>query len=430
MTTLGLFLSIISGFIFQTAIFAGIAFYRHWQVYQGMKLRLADLEIKAPVPQAQSRKPATTTHINPVPGWSGFKEFRVQRKVFENSNRNICSFYLTPTDGTNLPLFKPGQYLTFQLNVSDPTTGQQKNIVRCYSLSDRPGQDYYRVSIKRVPAPRNSKELPPGLSSNHFHDNVLEGSLLLVKSPSGHFFLDDGDTPIVLIAGGIGITPMLSMVFASLRNNPTRELWLFHGMTNGGEQVMKEPLAKLAKEFPNFHHHLCYSQPAPGDMQDHKLHHRGHVDITLLRLTLSLKPYRFYVCGPQSMMATLVPALRAWGVPDEHIHHEMFGPASVPNSPAPPSSPAKTTPKQSLTVTFSKSGKTVPWDEGAPSLLLFAEKNGIQVDSGCRMGACGVCQTTILHGDVDYHSTPDSDPEPGKCHLCLTRPKSNLTLEA
>ena len=101
----------------------------------------------------------------------------------EDSAASVCSFHLAPADGEPLPPFKPGQYLTFKLSVDEPGREQCKTVVRCYSLSDRPRSDYYRVSIKRVPPPRDVPDAPPGKVSNFFHDNVQEGDIVDCLAP-------------------------------------------------------------------------------------------------------------------------------------------------------------------------------------------------------------------------------------------------------
>ena len=182
--------------------------------------------------------------------------------------------------------------------------------MRCYSLSDRPRPDYYRVSIKRVPAPADRPEAPPGLSSSHFHEHVHEGSILEVKAPSGHFHLmEDEPLPIVLIGGGIGITPMLSIVNSMLERGSRRQIWLYYGVRNGSEAVMQEYLRRLEREHENFHLQLCFSNPFDNEKAGVDYQQRGRVDIPLLRSTLKLMRYQFYVCGPKPMMESLVPAL-------------------------------------------------------------------------------------------------------------------------
>lgn len=411
MTAFELFLYIMIGILLQVAFFAAVAFYRHWQSYQQLRERVAEFggEETALVPEEATPAPIKGA------AWEGFREFRVARKVFEDGSRSICSFHLVPTDGQPLPDFLPGQFLTFRV---DPGNGN-KPVTRCYSLSDRPGLDHYRVSIKRVS--------PPGVSSAHFHDHVREGDILAARAPGGHFYLDPGTSPVVLVAGGIGITPMLSMLNTTLGNGGKREIWLFYGLRDGSEHVMKEHLQSLAREHPNFRLHVCYSRPAASDVEGTDYHHRGHVDITLLRLTLALRPYDFYICGPRAMMETLVPALEEWGVPEQRIHYEAFGPASLAK-PARQAVPEASGP--AVTVTFARSDRTLPWDGGAGSLLEFAERNGVRVDSGCRAGSCGSCQTRIEAGEVEYLQAPDYEPEPGTCLLCVSRPKRDLVLTA
>ena len=134
-------------------------------------------------------------------------------------------------------------------------------------------------------------------------------------------------------------------------------------------------------------------------------HHRGWIDLQLLRATLKLMRYQFYVCGPRQMMETLVPALAEWGVASDDIYYESFGPASlIKHENATRQVTTAETTAQAFTVTFSKSGKSIPWDPAADSLLEFAEANGIEVESGCRAGSCGSCQTGLPAGEVDYQS--------------------------
>jgi hypothetical protein len=128
------------------------------------------------------------------------------------------------------------------------------------------------------------------------------------------------------------------------------------------------------------------------------------------------------------MMESLVTALEDWGVPEARIHFEAFGPASIKRKQATTGAMLAAT-DPGIVVTFAQSGKQVPWQPAAGSLLEFAEANGIAVDYGCRAGGCGSCQTTILAGEVAYRQAPDYDPEPGTCLLCVSAPKTSVTLE-
>ncbi len=358
--------------------------------------------------------------------WAGWREFRVSRRELEDAVRSQCSFYLQPVDGEPLPDFRPGQFLTFNLDVT--TRQGQRTITRCYSLSDRPDPSHYRVTIKRVPAPADRPELEPGQSSNHFHDHVQVGDIVRVKAPGGHFVIDpDPDVPAVLIAGGIGITPMMSMLRWCEARQAQRPVHLYYGLRNGLEHAFKASLEEMAASHPAWQLHIAYSRPASTDVLGRDHQHLGHVDVELLRRTLPPGRHRFHVCGPPAMMATLVPALVAWGVPVADIRYEAFGPASVQ---LPGASDAAAPAVAAVEVRFQRSGRTLTWDGQDASLLDFAERHGIEVESGCRSGGCGSCETRLLDGTVQYQHAPDHDVAAGHCLLCVGRPSSALVLEA
>ena len=424
MTSLALVLSIAAAILLQVAVYLVIGFWNHWLEYRALRHRADELNLPAPEETPEEEFVAN------VACWSGLRSFRVDRKVVEDVAQSICSFYLVPEDGQALPLFKPGQFLTFNLGM--PAPGGQQQIVRCYSLSDAPRPDYYRISVKRVPAPPDS-ELPPGRSSSFLHDQIAVGDVLPVRAPSGHFHIDRSDAPVVLIGGGIGITPMLSILNWCLNEQPGREVWLFYGVRNGRELVMQSELAALAEKHPNFQLRFCLSDPLPEGLAEESFQINGRVDVPLLRMQLPLKPYHYYICGPTPLLESLVPALAEWGVPDSHIHFEAFGPASIKRrSSAAVAAPVDeaTASGSEIIVSFAKSRKQIPWRPAAGSLLEFAEANGITVDSGCRVGGCGTCQTRINLGEVAYRQAPDFDPEAGTCLLCVCTPKTSVILEA
>jgi ferredoxin-NADP reductase len=429
MTSLYLLLWIAGGVLLQISIYLCIGFWRHWQAYQALRGVAAEFDIVVnPVAVPEVMQPA-------VAAWSGYRSFQVERKTLEDATEQVCSLYLVPQDGKPLEPFLPGQFLTFQLDIASPMGGTQ-SVIRCYSLSDAPQAKHYRISVKRAPAPVGS-QVPPGISSNYFHDHVEVGSELQVRAPAGHFYIDRSDAPVVLLGGGIGITPMLSMLNWCLTEQPAREVWLFYGVRNRAELVMQAQLQALAAQYPGFHLHLCLSDPQAGDLGEHQSgpvhYHRSRVDVALLRRLLPLKPYHYYICGPTPMLQSLVPALEDWGVPDGRIHFEAFGPASIPrkNSASATRAASQRDDKgDAVLVTFAKSGKQGTWAPGRGSLLDFAESHGIVVSSGCRAGGCGSCQTSIRTGEVAYAQAPDFDPEPGSCLLCVCTPKTAVTLEA
>jgi hypothetical protein len=233
----------------------------------------------------------------------------------------------------------------------------------------------------------------------------------------------------VLICGGIGITPMMSMLRWRLDEQPDRVIHLFHCVRNGREHAFKPTLEDLARSHPNFHLNLVYSKPDPDDRQGRDFQHAGYVNVDLLKRVLPQASYDFYVCGPPPMMASLLPALRAWGVPEGSIHFEAFGPASAQPA-AGVSQDSRSIGSAQWDIKFRRSGRTLRWDGRDASLLDFAERHGVAVESGCRSGSCGSCETKLVSGEVRYARKPDHDISPGYCLLCVGVPDSSLVLEA
>jgi hypothetical protein len=425
MTSLTLLQWILGALLLQVAAFMGLAFARHWQTYAALREAAAKGQFELP-------SPADTALADPAAAaWAGYRPFRVRAKTLEDAAGQVCSFELVPEDGQPLAPFLPGQFLTFRLDLSS-AQGNTSPVVRCYSLSDAPKAEAYQVSVKRAPSSAGTSRH----ASHYFHDEVKVDSLLQVRAPAGHFFLDQSPAPVVLIAGGIGITPMLSMINWVVQQQPGRELWLFYGVRQAAELVMQQHLEALAVRHPNLHLHLCFSASPPVAAANRPAqvhHHHSRVDLRLLRSVLPLKPYHFYLCGPTALLASLVPALESWGVADERIHFEAFGPASIPRKKASlsPAGPMAGSPATGpVAITFASSGKTCEWRPSMGSLLDLAEANGIEVASGCRSGSCGSCQTTIRAGQVRYAHAPDHTPEPGSCLLCVSTPGTTLTLDA
>ncbi len=359
--------------------------------------------------------------------WNGFRKFEIVRKRQEGGG--ICSFYLQPHDRKPLPPFEPGQYLTFQLHVP----GQAKPVVRCYSLSDSPRHpDYYRVSIKKLPPPRDKPDMAPGLSSSFFHDHLDEGDIVDAKAPGGHFFLDTTKShPVVLIGGGVGLTPVLSMLNDICESGSQRETWFFYGCRNGAEHIMRDHFARIRKEHDNVRLHVCYSDPRPDhDVAGRDYDHAGRVSIDLFKSLLPSSNYEYYLCGPPPFMESLVGGLEAWGVPEAAIHFEAFGPATVKRTPTVQHATAEAAAAGGLEVRFAKSGKAFAWSTASASLLDFAEEHGVVIDFGCRAGNCGTCLTAIKAGEIAYVNPPGATPEAGSCLTCIAVPKTNLTLDA
>ncbi len=357
--------------------------------------------------------------------WNGFRKFEISDKVKEA--KGIFSFYLKPHDRKPLPPFEPGQFLTFNLHIP----GQKKPVIRCYSLSDSPNHpDYYRVTIKREP-PHNKPNILPGLASSFFHDQLKIGDIVDVKAPSGHFFLDmSSHKPIVLIGGGIGLTPGLSMLNSVIESGSLRETHFFYGVRNGKYHAFKKHLQKTTLENENIHLHVCYSEAGEDDIIDKDYHYGEKISVDLLKQHLKSSNYEFYLCGPPSMMGSLVEELEAWNVPVNSIHFEAFGPATVKKT-STEDNKKSVSGTETVNVKFARSNKTTSWDATQGSILELAEANGIvNIIAGCRAGNCDSCITAIMNGEVKYLNPPGSPAEDGSCHTCISVPKSDIVIDA
>jgi len=375
-----------------------------------MEIRAAELKIQT-VEQSKT-------------AWNGIRKFEVEKKVEECGD--TYSFYLRPHDRRPLPPFKPGQYLTFQLNVPS----QSKPVIRCYSLSDSARTSYYRVTIKRCLPPPDTPH-PPGLGSSLFCDAIKPGDILDVKAPSGHFYLDvEKERPVVLISGGIGVTPMVAMANALVESGSAREIWFFFGSRNSSDHMFQAYMEQLSERHSNVRMHVCYSKPKATDVKGRDYHHEGRVTVDLFKELLPSNNYEYFLCGPGPFMQSITEDLRSWGVPDDWVHYEAFGPASVKRAAKPEVKTAAPFSAAGIEVSFAKSGRKAAWQGGSTSVLDLAEEAGVKIDAGCRAGNCGSCLVAVKSGQVEYLSGHGADVERGSCLACICRPKTALVIDA
>jgi len=253
-------------------------------------------------------------------GWNGYRKFRVEQRVVECEN--VTSFYLKPSDGKALRDFKPGQYIT--VNLSHPATPTSP---RNYSLSDRPGLSHYRISVKREAAPTLST--PAGLISNLLHDQVQPGDELSIGPPCGEFTLDaplSNSKPIVLLAGGIGITPLLSMLKILSQQTTTTPVYFVHASQNSRLHAMGGEVRDAARLRSGIHTHFRYNAPLTDDLSAGRCDSIGRVDLPFLQQILPANDAQFYFCGPKLFMSGVHSALMEWQVDESQIHFEFFGP--------------------------------------------------------------------------------------------------------
>lgn len=359
--------------------------------------------------------------------WHGYRNFHVAKLVRETAN--ATSVYLQPVHAFDLPTYKPGQHLTVRMKVP----GHDNPVVRCYTLSDAPGQNCYRLTIKRAVAPDTVADARPGLVSFHANDQIAEGDVVEVKPPSGKFWLRDGDSPIVLLAGGIGITPMMSIIQHLVNTQSKRQCLLLYGVRNGTDVTFGKQLASLAKNHTNIHVINCFSKPLESDRPNEDFQVRGYVSIELLQGVLPTHDFDFYLCGPPPFMTSLYNGLIDWGVPDSRIQFESFGPATIKRR----GQDQQTAGNQAIeqpdgvcgsTVKLARSGKQIDWNNPDTTLLELCEEHGIAIDSGCRAGNCGTCKTRLISGAVCYEE--ETDCAAGCILPCVAKSNGPLEIDA
>ena len=243
-----------------------------------------------------------------VGGWRGARAFKVVGKTPESAE--ITSFYFAPADGQPILQFTAGQYIGMQLHVNG------EEIRRNYSLSALAGNNQYRISVKREPG---------GVASNYLHDHLQVGDSINLFPPSGEFTLADSDKPLVLISGGVGITPTLAMLEAALQTG--RPVHFIHCARNGSVHAFRDWIETLASQHPQLKRFYCYAED---DGVSPAAHATGLLDQSRLESWLpESRDVDAYFLGPKGFMAAMKRQLKAAGVPDAQVHYEFFGPAAA-----------------------------------------------------------------------------------------------------
>ncbi|MEE8352131.1 MAG: FAD-binding oxidoreductase [Rhodospirillales bacterium] len=353
--------------------------------------------------------------------WEETRIFVVDEKIAENDI--ITSFYLKPEDGKPLPSFLPGQFLPLDLDIP----GEASPVKRTYTLSSSANDtDHYRLTIKRE---------PEGKASIFFHDKIDVGAKLNAKNPAGKFHLDmESDKPVVLLSGGVGLTPMISMLNTICENGAGRKTWFLHGTRGRNEHCMGEHVRALAAKHANVSAHIVYEKTSPEDVKGEHYDSEGYFTGDLLQDLLGDTDYEFYLCGPPPFMKAVYNALCDWGVDENAIHYEFFGPATVLREGAPGPDQASPVATENAAVagpmvTFSDSDKSAPWDAKFENLLDFAESLGLAPAFSCRSGICHTCMIELKDGEVNYPEEPVIPPDPGHVLICSAQPKGDIDID-
>jgi ferredoxin-NADP reductase/MOSC domain-containing protein YiiM len=353
-----------------------------------------------------------------APAWPGFRQMRVAN--IKKESDNVTSFVLAPFDGQPLPAFQAGQFVVLRLHL-DP---DKPPVLRSYSLSDLPGADHFRISVK--------SELN-GIGSSFLCNRAREGDVLDVSAPRGSFTLRTGQNPVVLLSAGVGATPVMSMLHTLVAERSQREIWWIYGTRNRVDHPFAEVSRSLLKQLSRGRGYIVYSRPAAIDQVGADFDASGHIDTALIEKIGVSQSSDFYLCGPSSFLQNMRDGLRNWGVLAGNVHTEIFGSleaitpgmAQVDHTPHLPQGP----PGSGPSVSFARSGITAAWDPKFGSLLELAEACDVPVRWSCRTGVCHTCMTGLIGGSIIYNPEPLERPAPGNVLVCCSQPNAGAILD-
>jgi ferredoxin-NADP reductase len=332
----------------------------------------------------------------------------------DQESEDVKSFYLIRPDGESLPPAIPGQHLLIEM----PATNGGAKQFRCYTLSDCCDKGYWRISVKKNSDSAESV-------SRWLHDDITKGDRVRVKGPSGSFHLrSTTNRHVVLLSAGIGITPMLPMLRATLRR-PHASVTMFAQFRDPDHMPFAESLLNIAHQFPMVSMRLYLSRFPRGvtGSKDSVIQQGKFSASDVLGCISELSQADCYLCGPEAWQSDLVEALEEGGVPKSQIHFELF---QEKEKPIQHNAAAK---RQPCSVHFRQSNKLETFASTYPNLLGFAMKSDIPIDSGCRTGACGSCLVRLIEGRVKYTRRAQFPLKQNEILPCVCVPDGDIVVD-
>lgn len=341
-----------------------------------------------------------------------WRTFRVSKVVDESAA--IRSFHLVPADDAGLIPHKAGQHLPIRVTLP----GVAKPQIRTYTLSVAPSDGVYRISVKR-----------DGRVSAYLHDTLKTGDTIEARAPAGDFTIDPFERrPAVLMAAGVGITPMLAMlrhvVYEGLRKRRVRPVWMIVSAHSLASRAFAKEIDDLAQAAGGAVNVIRVLSDTQGAVLERDYDMSGRIDIDLLTSRLPFNDYDFYLCGPGMFMQTIYDGLRALSVSDMRLHAEAFGPSALKRTAdrGADVKPMRPPAAEPVKVSFLKSGTDAQWQPGGGTLLELAEASGLSPEFNCRGGTCGTCRTRIAKGAVSYETEPAFHVEDEEALICCAVP--------
>jgi ferredoxin-NADP reductase/MOSC domain-containing protein YiiM/ferredoxin len=360
--------------------------------------------------------PAAAAH----PVAPGFRSLAVTAK--DDETADVISLTMQSAARQPLPVALPGQYVVLRLRL----TAGSAPLFRCYSLSDAPSTERYRISVKVE---------PNGVAGTYLRDHVRVGDTLEVTSPRGSFILQSGDSPVVLLSAGIGATPVLSMLHVLAVARSTRQIFWLQAARDGQHHPFAAEVRRLMLALPQGRSLVCYSRPGSLDKAGQDFDATGHLSRSVFNEVGFLREADVYLCGPTRFMSDMKEVLATLGVAPQRIHVEIFN-GSEPMTPGVigaatriphlPNDDANTGP----VVFFARSGIAAHWKASAyHSILELAEACDVPVRWSCRTGVCHSCESGLISGSVVYGPEPLDKPADGNLLVCCSQPNRDVVVD-
>lgn len=348
----------------------------------------------------------TVDKLGDALAWKGERRFIVSRIIEETSDVRSISFI--PVDNKQPLSWQAGQAVILRVFPRDKPEG----ICRAYTLSNAPGHEaHFTISVKLQ---------MQGVMSSFIHQQLQVGDNVTLTAPNGNFIIPtESVAPVVMIAGGIGITPFMSYLKYLDPTKKGPDLWLYYGNGNSQNHAFKSQLQILARQLTRLKIINVYDNPLSIDIRGKDYDHRGFITASLFDEKLIQGRARFYLCGPTPMIDSLEEGLQKRGVFAFDIYKEQFVPPT----------PRITSRKSKHKVVFARSGLTVQWTLASGTLLQLGEKHNISMAGGCRAGQCGCCAIKVKEGIVNS-LTDQTSCEPGMCLACQSVPASDIIVDA
>ncbi|MEZ0053799.1 anaerobic selenocysteine-containing dehydrogenase/ferredoxin-NADP reductase [Mycobacterium sp. MAA66] len=346
--------------------------------------------------------------------WKGYRAFRVSDVTAEADDVHTVTF--TPEDGRALPDYLPGQHIEIRATIGT-------EVVRAYSLSGAAranNRSHYRITVRRQPAPPSPGQMPAGVMSSYLNDQLCVGDSIDIAMPSGRYVLPEkSQQPVILMAGGIGITPFISLL-ESLPDDDPLEIWLLYSNRNSSTHAFGSRISHHTARLPALTVLNHYTAPLPTDLLGRDFDRHGRISAADVPDDLITRRARVYMCGTAAMMDGFADGLIARGMPRFDIFRELF---TAPTG-------TLVDDGKTYTISFTRSHQPpVTWTPANGPILTFGEAQGLSLPSGCRVGECESCAVPIISGRVRYLNGIESD-DPTVCLTCSAVPASDLTLDA